>query len=202
MIRTALAIGGGLARGALAYVLSAHDDIEVIAEVGDADEAAATIMAYHPDVTVFDLDLIAAADLPRLCELHQAVGRCRALVLVTPRRAGQVANAMTRYASDVAFLGKNAPPHTMVDGIRRLARGERVVDADLVVAALDAPGPLTRRERDVLDLASQGLPVREIAAALGISAGTVRNHLARVTMKAGARTRIEAIRIAHEAGWI
>ena len=202
MIRTALAIAGGLARGAFAYVLSAHDDIEVIAEVGDTDEAAATIIGLRPDVTVFDLDLIAATELPRICELHRSVGRCRALVLVSPRRAGQVATAMTHYAPDVAFLGKNAPPHSMVDGIRRLARGERVVDADLVVAALDPPGPLTPRERDVLDLAAQGLPVREIAAALGISAGTVRNHLARITMKAGARTRIEAIRRAHEAGWI
>jgi two-component system response regulator DesR len=77
-----------------------------------------------------------------------------------------------------------------------------VVDADLVGAALDAPGTLTPRERDVLDLAAQGLPVREIGASLGISPGTVRNHLARVTMKADARTPIEAIRIAQEAGWI
>jgi two-component system response regulator DesR len=202
MIRTALAVDGGLARGALAYVLSAHDDIEVVAEVGDADEAATVILERRPDVTVFDLDLIAAVELPRLCEMHRSVGRCRALVLVPPRRARQVAAAMTRHASDIAFLGNSAPPHSMVDAIRRLSRGERVVDADLVVAALDEPGPLTPRERDVLDLAAQGLPVREIAASLGISAGTVRNHLARVTMKAGARTRIEAIRTAQDAGWI
>ncbi|GAB3979643.1 response regulator transcription factor [Plantactinospora veratri] len=76
------------------------------------------------------------------------------------------------------------------------------MDADLVVAALSRDNPLTEREVEVLEIAAEGWPVVEIASKLSLSAGTVRNHLSRIAGKTGARTRIEAIRIARERGWI
>jgi two-component system response regulator DesR len=84
-----------------------------------------------------------------------------------------------------------------------LARGEPVLDVELAVAALTAKdNPLTDRELDVLRLARNGAPTKEIASNLYLSAGTVRNHLARIVLKTGARTRQDAIRIAQDAGWI
>ncbi|WP_307848942.1 helix-turn-helix transcriptional regulator [Micromonospora sp. U56] len=78
-----------------------------------------------------------------------------------------------------------------------------MLDPDLVVAALAVAGsPLTPREREVLDVAAEGHPVRDIAERLVLSAGTVRNHLSRIMAKTGARTRLEAVRIARESGWI
>jgi two-component system response regulator DesR len=102
----------------------------------------------------------------------------------------------------VGFLGNDVPPQRVVDGVRRLARGEPVVDAELVVAALNKESPLTARETEVLEIAADGSPVVEIAARVGLSPGTVRNHLSRIAGKTGARTRIEAVRIARDAGWI
>jgi two-component system response regulator DesR len=78
-----------------------------------------------------------------------------------------------------------------------------VLDTEVAVAALTAgDNPLTDREREVLRLALDGAPAKEIAKNLYLSTGTVRNYLSRILDKTGARTRIEAIRIAQEAGWI
>jgi two-component system response regulator DesR len=102
----------------------------------------------------------------------------------------------------VGLLDENVPPARVVEGVRRLAGGEQVVDADFVVAALRAGSPLTPRELAVLRHAAEGLPIEEIAVKLSLSPGTVRNHLSRIMTKTGARTRIEAIGIARDAGWI
>jgi two-component system, NarL family, response regulator DesR len=88
------------------------------------------------------------------------------------------------------------------EGIRRLYRREPVLDADLVVAALRTRSPLTPQEVRVLQAAAEGWPVKEIARKLGLSPGTVRNYLSRVIAKTGARTRIEAVHIAQQAGWV
>jgi len=86
---------------------------------------------------------------------------------------------------------------------RGLAGWRIVLDPSLAVAALTAEdNPLTDQEREVLRLAVAGIPTKEIARSLHVSAGTVRNCRSRVLAKTGARTRIEAVRIAQEAGWI
>ena len=202
MIRTLLALDGGLVRGALAYVLSAHEDVEVVTQLSDLSQVEATIRAERPDVSVVDFDLLTLADMPRACAVYHELRPCRVLVLVDPRRASYLAPAMSRHSAEIGFLSKNAAPERIVDAVLSLARGEVVIDAELVAAALDPRGPLTSREVEILDIAAGGRPVREIAATLGISPGTVRNHLSRVMHKLGANTRIEAVRIARKAGWI
>jgi two-component system response regulator DesR len=111
--------------------------------------------------------------------------------------------AMARLAPRVGLIATEASPAQLIEGVRRMARGEPVLDIELAVAALTAKGsPLTERERQILRLAADGTPVKEIAAQLFLCDGTVRNYLSRIVTKTGARTRIEAIRIAQEAGWI
>lgn len=84
-----------------------------------------------------------------------------------------------------------------------MAAGERFVDPELAVLALcSAESPLTPRELEVLRLAGDGTPTREIADRLSLSVGTVRNHLNAASRKTGARNRIDAIRIARESGWL
>lgn len=81
--------------------------------------------------------------------------------------------------------------------------GERVIDPELVAAALETGStPLTSRESDVLRAADRGLPTDQIAAGLSLSPATVRNHLSNAITKVGGRNRIDAIRIARDAGWI
>ncbi|MBQ1075373.1 response regulator transcription factor [Micromonospora sp. C31] len=192
MIRTLLALDGALVRGALSLVLAAEADISVVAELDRGDALPPAVRTQRPDVAVVDLDLIGEAGL---------AGQCPLLVLADRRRARSLHRVFVP-GRTVGILGSDVSPHRVVDGIRRVARRESVVDADLVMAALSRDSPLTSRETEVLDLTAAGAPVVEVARALGLAPGTVRNHLGRITRKAGARTRVEAVRVAREAGWI
>jgi two-component system response regulator DesR len=202
VIRTLLAHRGNLFRGALAYVLGAEDDIEVVAEIGRFGEMVDTVLAHRPNVTVLDLDLLPRDLLPGLWALRHTMPGCRVLVLAEARRSGSLGPAMAGQTSSLGFLAKDGPPERLVAAVRSVAAGEPVLDPELVLAALRTGSPLTRREAEVLSVAAEGVPVREIAQRLVLSPGTVRNHLSRLIGKTGARTRIEAVRIAQDAGWI
>jgi two-component system, NarL family, response regulator DesR len=87
--------------------------------------------------------------------------------------------------------------------VRKVAAGERVIDPQLALSALDAGvSPLTEREAEVLRLAADGEEPVQIAQRLYLSAGTVRNYLTTVVTKLGARNRVDAIRIARDSGWL
>lgn len=203
MIKTLLAHNGGLVRGALAFVLEQQDDIEVIGELDRGEEVVATILDRRPDVAIVDLDLVGLDELPVVCGLQSRQRQCRVLILAERRRSGVLGRVIaTEAPAGVGFLAKDGPLSRLVDAVRQVARGEPVVDPELVVAALHVQNPLTQREVEVLSLAARGGPVDEIASKLSLSPGTVRNHVTRIISKTGARTRIEAVNIAFEAGWI
>ncbi len=201
MIRTLLAMRGGLLRGALRYVLSTQDDIEVVAEHDNLDDAIAGAHKWHPQVAVLDIELLGLDPVSARHPLAD-LADCRLLLLVDPRQPGAVHAGLAASRMDIGFLAQSVPPERVVDGVRRLHRGESVLDGDLVAAALRTRNPLTPQEIRVLQAAAQGWPVKEIARKLGLSPGTVRNYLSRVIAKTGARTRIEAVHIARQAGWV
>jgi two-component system response regulator DesR len=212
MVRTLLALQGGLVRGALAHLLAAEHDIEVIGQADTPHGLRAAVRAERPDVAVVDADLVTEAQLAQVAAAPDPAddpadgeeGPCgRLLVLVEQRRAARLAPVLAEHGRRIGFLSRDVSPQRIADGVRQLADGQVVLDPDLVVAALETcDSPLTPRERQVLDAAAEGHPVREIAERLVLSAGTVRNHLSRIMAKTGARTRLEAVRIAREAGWI
>jgi two-component system response regulator DesR len=108
---------------------------------------------------------------------------------------------MTAGAS--GFLLKDAPAAELAEAIRRVAKGERVVDPVLAAAALaEGDSPLTSRETDVLTAAAGHDAISEIAGRLHLSPGTVRNHLSAAMHKLGARNRAEAVQIAQRKGWL
>jgi two-component system response regulator DesR len=195
VIRTLLILDGALVRGALAFVLSAQDDIDVVGEGDGADDATALIRSLRPDVVVTDLGVMAG-------ERRTPFLPCPALVLASHKQARRLAAAVRHQAQPCGFLGDQVAPQRVVDGVRRLARGEAVADARLAAAALTRRNPLTERETEILEIAATGWPAKDIAVRLHLSPGTVRNYLSRVVAKVGARTRIEAVRIAQESGWI
>ncbi|KIR67007.1 response regulator transcription factor [Micromonospora harpali] len=198
MIRTLLALDGALVRGALSLVLAAEEDIHVVGEVGRGDAVDQAVRAGRPDVAVVDFDLINEG---RAMVDPATAQPCPLLVLADPRRARGL-HGVFAPGRTVGILASDVAPQRVVDGVRRLARRESVVDAELVMAALAADCPLTARETEVLRLTAAGAPVAEVAGSLRLSCGTVRNHLGRIARKTGARTRIEAVRFARESGWI
>lgn len=204
LIRVLLCQKGTLFRSALATVLSQQDDLDVVGDVGAARDVLPAAVRARPDVTMLDLSVPGPVAAEELCEtLCRRLPRSAVLALLDRQADGIVGRSLVRLAPQVGFIATDVELAELVAALRRVARGEPVLDTQLAVAALTAASsPLTEREGEVLRLAVDGAPTAEIAAALGLTAGTVRNYLSRAVTKAGARTRIEAIRIARDAGWI
>jgi two-component system, NarL family, response regulator DesR len=190
-----------LLRGALAAVLSTEADLDVVAELGRIDKAVPVARAVHPDVVVVGADLLDDDGISTLEELHRDVPTCAVIVLVDTGAPGAVQAEREPYVR--GFIGRDTAPNQLADYIRRAAKGERIIDPTLAVAAWCAPrSPFTARELEILRVAALGLPSNEIASRLHLSVGTVRNYVSAIMRKTGARNRLEAIRIAQDAGWL
>ena len=201
MIRVLLAEDQALVRGALSALLSLERDIEVVAEVGRGDDVVPRALETRPDVALLDIEMPGLDGLAAAAQLRTAIPACHVLILTTFGRPGYLRRALE--AGATGFLRKDAPATELADAIRRAARGQRVVDPELAVAALaEGANPLSDREREALALAVTSGTVAEIADRLGLSEGTVRNHLSAAIQKTGARNRAEAARIADEKGWL
>ncbi|WIX99628.1 response regulator transcription factor [Amycolatopsis mongoliensis] len=200
-IRLLLADDQELVRQALCALLALEDDFEVVASVGRGDEVVAAAREHRPDVALLDIEMPGLDGLAAAAVLAAQVPDCRVVMLTTFGRAGYLRRAMD--AGAAGFVVKDAPADVLADAIRRVRKGERVVDPALAVATLAAgESPLTARERDVLITARTGATVAEIAARLYLSEGTVRNYVSAAITKTGARNRVEAVRIADERGWL
>jgi two-component system response regulator DesR len=201
MIRVLIAEDMHLIRGALVALLSLEPDVEVVAELERGDEIVATAKQLQPDVAVVDIDLPGLDGLTAADQLHTAVPECRTLILTGLSQPGTLLRALKAHVR--GFIIKDAPADSLADGIRRVAAGQRVIDPDLVAAALETGAtPLTGRESDVLRAAQDGITTTEIADRLALSPATVRNYLSNIITKTGARNRIDAIRMARDAGWL
>jgi two-component system response regulator DesR len=200
-IRLLLADDQELVRQALRALLELEDDFEVVGSVGRGDLVADAALAQRPDVALLDIEMPGLDGLAAAAVLAAQVPDCRVVMLTTFGRAGYLRRAMD--AGAVGFVVKDAPAEVLADAIRRVMKGERVVDPALAVATLAAgESPLTARERDVLIAARSGVSVAEIAANLYLSEGTVRNYLSAAISKTGTRNRMEALRTADERGWL
>lgn len=201
MIRVLIAEDQAMVRGALAALISLEGDIEVVAEVGRGDEVVAAALAATPDVALLDIEMPGMDGLAAAAQLREDLPSCRVLILTTFGRPGYLRLAMERGVA--GFLLKDAPAAHLVDAIRRAVAGLRTVDPGLAVAALsEGSNPLTEREREVLIASTEEATVADIAKRLFLSEGTIRNHLSAAIQKVGARNRAEAVRLAHEKGWL
>ncbi len=201
MIRVLLADDQALVRGALAAMLGLEPDIEVVAQVSSGDEVLPAAKESNPDVALLDVQMPGKDGITAAAELHRAVPTCRIVVCTTFGRPGYLSRAMA--AGAVGFVVKDAPPEQLVDAVRRVHAGLRVVDPALAAESLaTGQSPLTDRERDVLRAASAGGTIADVAKVLSLSQGTVRNHLSSAIGKTGARTRAEAARVAEDHGWL
>jgi len=200
-IRVLLAEDQTMVRGALRALLDLEEDIEVVAEVGRGDQVVAAAREHRPDVALLDIEMPGLDGLEAARELAAALPEVRAVVLTTFGRPGFLRRAMEVGAS--GFLVKDSPVAELARAIRAVMAGERVIDRDLAAAALALGAtPLSAREADVLRAAADGATVADIAGRLFLSEGTVRNYLSSAIGKTGARTRVEAARVAQDKGWL
>ena len=206
MISVLLVDDQALIRQAFAALLALEPDLVVIGQAADAATAVALVADRQPDVVLMDVQLgndgstgedgiVATAKITRLRP------QTRVIVLTTFGRPGYLRRAME--AGAVGFLVKDSPADRLIDGIRRVHQGLRVVDPGLAAASLAmGTSPLTERETEVLTAAAGGHSTQAVATSVHLSEGTVRNHLSSAMGKLGAASRAEAVRIATDNGWL
>jgi two-component system, NarL family, response regulator DesR len=200
-VRVLLAEDQAMVRGALEALLTLEGDIEVVAQAARGDEVLPAALAAQPDVALLDIEMPGGDGLAVAEELRDQLPSCRVIMLTTFGRTGYLRRAMESGAA--GFLLKDAPAAELATAIRRVVHGDRVVDSALAASALSERGsPLTDRERDVLAASLDGAAIRDVAAKLHLSEGTVRNYVSTAIQKVGAHNRIQAARLAQEKGWL
>ena len=199
-IRVVLAEDQAMVLGALAALLDLEADLEVVARSPDGSSALADVERLEPDVLLTDIEMPGLSGLELAAEIARRGLKTRVLILTTFARPGYLRRALEVGVS--GYLLKAAPSDQLAEAVRRVARGLRVVDPALAVAAWDDADPLTDRERQVLRLAAEGRSSAEIAGEVHLAEGTVRNYLSEAISKLGAANRVEAARIARERGWL
>jgi DNA-binding NarL/FixJ family response regulator len=216
VIEVVLADDQTLVRAGFRALLDAEDDMAVVGEAADGDEAVEVVRRVRPDVVLMDIRMPRTDGLTATGRLtaDPALSGTRVIVLTTFELDDYVFGALR--AGAAGFLLKDMEPADVVDGVRTVAGGDALLAPRLTrrlieafVAGAGAPEPdagpldeLTPREREVLALVGQGLSNAEIAERLVLSPLTAKTHVARLFMKLGARDRAQLVVIAYETGLV
>ncbi|GII30760.1 response regulator [Planotetraspora mira] len=195
MIRVLIADDHPVVRQGLRTFLDVQDDLTVIGEAADGEEAVAMAESLTPDVLLLDLRMPVLDGLGALGRL-EGLG-VRVIVLTSVSDPVDVAPAMR--AGAAGFLYKDVDPAALVQAIRAVHGGQVLLAPDAAVAMLSGPGPapdamavLTERELEVLRLIATGCSNREIARELLVAEKTVKTHVSNVLMKLGVQDRTQA----------
>jgi len=216
MIRVLIADDQELIRSAVASLLRHEDDIDVVGEASDGNEAVALARHEHPDVVIMDLRMPGSDGIvaTRAIRADEGLDSTRVLVLTTFEDEENVLSALR--AGAAGFLGKGVNPSDIVRAVRTVYAGDEllspVATRALIHRSLQAPqeraparvlpADLTDRETEILILVGRGLSNDEIASALFISPATAKTHVNRTMVKLDAHDRAQLVIAAYESGLI
>jgi DNA-binding NarL/FixJ family response regulator len=199
-----------LFREGLHTLLSAQSDLQVVGEAANGMEALRLAGTLHPQVVLMDLRMPVMDGVTATRALREAEPNCRVIILTTFDDDEYVFEGLR--AGAVGYLLKDAPSEKLIEAIRAAARGESFLQPSVAAkvvaefARLSRPPspalsePLSNRELEILRLIATGANNREIAAALVIAEGTVKNHITNILGKLGVSDRTQAALKAKELG--
>lgn len=201
MIRVLLAEDQQMLRGALTSLLSFEPDIQVIAEAADGQKAWEVIQNEVPDVCILDIEMPYLSGLDLSERIKSADLPCKVMIVTTFARPGYLQKAMD---CDVnGYLLKDEPIDYLIDAIRKVNNGDKVVSRDLAASLfMKEQNPLNEREIAVLQLVKAGCTTNEISKKLYLTKGTIRNYLSTSIQKLHVESRQQAVNIASDKGWI
>jgi two-component system response regulator DesR len=201
MIRVLIAEDQNLVLGALAALLRLEPDLDVVGTAGNGKDALALCRQLVPDIVLTDVEMPQMTGLELAAQLAEQDLSSKVMILTTFARSGYLRRAMA--AGVRGYLLKDAPADTLAAAIRVVHGGGRAIAPELALESWNAGAdPLSDRERQVLRLAGEGKTSVEIARQVHLSEGTVRNYLSEAISKLNAGNRIEAYRMARDAGWL
>jgi DNA-binding NarL/FixJ family response regulator len=213
MIRLLIVDDQELVRTGLTMILGAQDDIEVVGECADGTAAIAEAARLQPDVVLMDVRMPGVDGIEATRAILAAAPEGpRVLVLTTFDLDEHVYDALKAGAS--GFLLKDAPSAELVQAIRTIARGDKLLAPSVTRRMIEQLTPrraaehplagalasLTSKEREVLALVAKGLSNAEVGEHLFVSEATVKTHVGHVLQKLGLRDRVQAVVVAYEAG--
>jgi DNA-binding NarL/FixJ family response regulator len=214
-IRVLLADDQMLVRAGFKALLDAQDDIEVVGEAGDGDEAVRLTGEFRPDIVLMDIRMPGVDGLTaaRTIAREQALSNVRIVILTTFDLDEYVFEALRAGAS--GFLVKNTEPAELIHAVRSVAAGDALLSPGvtrrlIATFATRSKQPvdsaelkrLTDREKEVMALVAEGLSNDEIARTLVVSPATAKTHVSRAMVKLGARDRAQLVVLAYESGLV
>jgi DNA-binding NarL/FixJ family response regulator len=224
MIRVLIADDQALVRAGFRALLDVQDDVEVVDEAANGEQAVRLTRAHRPDLVLMDIRMpqVDGLEATRRITADPELSDVRILILTTFELDEYVFEALRAGAS--GFLVKDTEPADLVRGVRAVVGGDALLSPGVtrrVIAefAARSRGPvsgaggsapfgakrleqLTEREREVMSLVAEGLSNEEIAARLFLSPLTAKTHVSRAMVKLGARDRAQLVVFAYESGLI
>ena len=201
MIRILIAEDQKMVLGALCALLRLEPDVEVVGSAGNGRDALALCLEKAPDIVLTDIEMPHMTGLELAARLREAKSPAKVIVVTTFGRSGYLRRALE--AGVRGYLLKDAPVDALAEAIRTVHAGGRAIAPELALESWSGGSdPLTERERQVLRLAGEGRSSADIARQVHLSEGTVRNYLSEAISKVGAGNRVEAYRMARDAGWL
>jgi RNA polymerase sigma factor (sigma-70 family) len=207
VIRVLLADDQALVRAGFRALLDAQDDIEVVGEAADGEEAIAAAERLEPDVVLIDLVMPGLGGVAAIRELRERRPEVRAIVLTSFLDEDKLLPALR--AGAAGYLLKNSAPAEVARAVRAACAGEAVLDPTAAARLIDTLARveeplerLTPREREVLVLLGRGFPNKQIASELGLAEKTVKTHVGHVLEKLGVADRTQAAIVAVRVGLV
>lgn len=194
-----LAEDQSMVRTALASLLRLEPGLDVT-EAENGNSALLLLKTRPFDLLLSDIEMPGLSGIELAQYIQQQKLKTKVVIITTFGRAGYVKRAMD--AGVGGFLLKDAPVEQLVQAIKQVMAGKKVVDGELLLNSLGDQDPLSDKERKALRLAAEGQSTSEIASALFIAEGTARNYLSEAISKLNAANRIDAARIARQKGWL
>jgi DNA-binding NarL/FixJ family response regulator len=216
VIRVGIADGQALVRAGFHALLEGEEDITVVGEAGDGEEAVALAARARLDVMLVDIGLpgLGGLEATRRILAEPELSGVQVLILTTSELDEHLFGALRAGASGV--LARDTHPSELLEAVRAVACGEALLSGSatrrLIAEIASQPDPrrpspeqleeLTAREREVMALVAAGLSNREIAERLVVSVATSKTHVSRALRKAGARDRAQLVALAYQTGLV
>ncbi|MCG7569903.1 DNA-binding response regulator [Pseudoalteromonas ruthenica] len=198
MIRVVVIEDQALVRNAIVALLNLDPFIKVVGEASDGQSALTLLTEVRADLLLSDIEMPNMSGLELAEQVtHEGI---QIVIMTTFSKSGYIRRALD--AGVRGFILKEASSDYLIDALKKVHQGQKVIDPELALLALEDNNPLSRKESAALKLTEEGLKTSDIAAQLYLSEGTVRNYLSEAISKLNASNRSDAARIARQKGWL